>query len=43
MKLRIYVVKLKTFIVIFFILLMLLYVYYVCHSVFFAETCGTFI
>lgn len=43
MNFKFYVVKLRTLIVTLFIFLMLIYVFYVCYSVFFAESYGTFI
>lgn len=43
MNCRFFIVKLKTLIITFFIILMLLYVGFVCYSVFFAEKSGIFI
>ncbi len=43
MNFRFYVVKLRTLIIILFMILMLIYTFYVCYTVFFSECCGTFI
>ena len=43
MSCRFFIIKLKTFIITVFLILMLLYVGYVCYSVFFTQNNGIYI